>query len=100
MAATLTAEKDKKQAAAAAAAGVRKAPVVKGKTRFFRELTSLKQSMVDGRLFGFGPLELGSKPKDYDRMQMHTGSSSSGETCVSREETYHIARSLGFPSDS
>jgi hypothetical protein len=100
VAATIAAEKGKKQQTVAAPGGGSRAPGAKGKTRFFRELKGLTQSMVDGRLLGFGALTLGSKPGDYDRMQMHTGSSSSGETSVSCEETYRIARSLGFPSDS
>jgi hypothetical protein len=100
VAATIAAEKGKKQLTVAASGGGSRTPGAKGKTRFFRELRGLTQPMVDGRLLGFGALTLGSKPGDYDRMQMHTGSSSSGETSASCEETYRIARSLGFPSDS
>ena len=100
VAATIAAEKGKKQMTAVISGGGSRAPGAKGKTRFFRELKGLTQPMVEGRLFGFGALTLGSKPGDYDRMQMHTGSSSSGETSASCEETYRIARSLGFPSDS
>jgi hypothetical protein len=49
---------------------------------------------------GFGTLDLEPKPGDYDRVRAYSGSSSSGETNVSREETYKLARSLGLPSDA
>jgi hypothetical protein len=75
-------------------------PEGRGKTRFFREFVGLRQRMVDGKLLGFGPVILGSKPGDYDRMRVYSGSSSSEDTNASREETYRVARSLGLASDS
>jgi hypothetical protein len=55
---------------------------------------------VKGTLIGFGSLDLEPKPGDYDRVRAYSGSGSSSETNVSREETYKLARSLGLPSDA
>lgn len=72
----------------------------KGKSRFYRESIHLTQSMVDGQLLGHGSLVLGAKTRDYGEPRFYLGLSSSEATDAGREESYHIARSLGVPSEA
>ena len=71
-----------------------------GTSRFNHRCRGLTQEMVDGQLLGFGPIDLGAKPGDYDRVRVYTESSSSDETDMAREAAYRVARSLGFPAGS
>jgi hypothetical protein len=56
--------------------------------------------MVEGQLLGFRHLLLAPKPGDYGEMRLYSGSGSSGEMDSAKEESYRIARSLGFLSDA
>lgn len=57
-------------------------------------------SLVHGQIFVHGELWLSSLPKDYDKMWVYSGSSSSSEMSTAKEETYRIAHSLGAASSS
>ena len=53
-----------------------------------------------GQLFGHGELWLRSRSKDYGKMRVYLGSSSSSEMNSTKEESYQISRSLGAASNS
>ena len=64
------------------------------------ESIRLSDSIVHGQFFGHRELRLRSRPEDYGEMRVYSGSSSSGEMNPAKEETYHIACSLGAASNS
>lgn len=72
----------------------------KGKTQFYHESIRLSEDMVQGRLLGFSGLVLAPKPGDYGEMRFYAGSVSSSKLDSLKEESYHIACSLGVLSDA
>ena len=72
----------------------------RGKTRFYRESIRLNQDMVEGQLMGFSHLIIALKIGHYGEMRFYMGSSSSGEPDSLKEESYHLAHSLGVPLDA
>lgn len=86
--------------AAAGASSAKDGAQQLGKSRFYKEFARLRQGDLHGILFGHGELLLQSKPEDYGEMQVYSGSSSSSEMSLAKEETYRIDRSLGADSRS
>lgn len=59
-----------------------------GKSKFFEECIRLTTENAGNCLLGFGKLVLDSRPGDYGKMRVYSGSSSSGKEDFIREESY------------
>lgn len=69
-------------------------------SQFYAESIRLSDSLVHGQLFGHGELLLRPQPKEYGEMWVYSGLCLSSEMSSMKEDTYHIAHSLGAASNS